>query len=153
MDDNEKAKIDKIHVVGDGKSANEYKKMTNGIDLNFVYHGFLSRENVQDIYKKSHAIILPSASEGFPKVITEAMNFGCMPIVSNVSGIGNYIEENENGFLLNTISEDHLVAKLQDFINLSPESYRNMMNSKKINIERFTYSFYNRRIKEEILDQ
>jgi len=73
----EKSKIDAIHVVGSGENMNVYKQMTANSNLNFVFHGFLSRSKVHDIYKVSHAIILPSASEGFPKVISEAMNYGC----------------------------------------------------------------------------
>ena len=39
-----------------------------------------------------------SDNEGFPKVIAEAANYGCVPIVSNVSSIPHYINES-NGFL------------------------------------------------------
>ena len=44
--------------------------------------GALNREEIFQIYKESHAIILLSKSEGFPKVIMEAGAFGCVPIVS-----------------------------------------------------------------------
>ena len=37
----------------------------------------------------SHVLILLSKSEGFPKVIMEAEVFGCVPIISNFSGISS----------------------------------------------------------------
>ena len=50
--------------------------------------------------------VLPSYSEGFPKVIAEAMNFGCIPIVSDISCIRQYIINGKNGFLINQTPTD-----------------------------------------------
>ncbi len=144
--ENEKAKINKIHIVGSGVSLDLYKEKGNNSDLNFCFHGFLSRNEVQTIYKESHAIILPSASEGFPKVIAEAMNFGCLPIVSNVSSISHYIKDGENGFLLNSISVEGLEQKLLELLSLTEVEYRGMINVQKNEMYKFTYSNYNKRI-------
>lgn len=148
----EKSMINSIHIVGDGKSKSTYIEMAKESGLNFVFHGLLSRSDVQNIYKESHAIVLPSASEGFPKVIAEAMNFGCLPVVSDVSSIGHYIKNNDNGFLLKEITEDGLLQELQNVLMLQPDDYLNMIHVKKEDVNRFTYSYYNKRIINEILE-
>ena len=150
LTEDQKAQIKIVHIVGDGRAKEIYKKDANDNNVAFKFHGFLSRHDVHEIYKASHAIILPSASEGFPKVIAEAMNFACLPIVSNVSSIGNYVKEGINGFLLDTISVDSLLIQLQNVLKLTNEDYNNMASTEK-GVERFTYSYYNNRVKNELL--
>ena len=152
LNENDASRIGDIHIVGHGKDLEIYKRKAEETELNFHFHGFLSRNAVHDIYIKSHAIVLPSASEGFPKVIAEALNFGCLPIVSDVSGISNYIKDGENGFLLNSISKEAIIEKLQDITNLSEQDYLNMLDFERQNIKKFTFDYYNERVKNELMN-
>ncbi|WP_178988986.1 glycosyltransferase [Winogradskyella schleiferi] len=145
------SRISHIHIVGDGKDFRTYKTKARESKLNFHFHGFLSRKAVHDIYIKSHVIVLPSASEGFPKVIAEALNFGCLPIVSDVSGISNYIKDGVNGFLLNAISVEAVALKLQNVLKLSIKDYAKMIDFERDAIKRFTFNYYNARVKNELL--
>ncbi|WP_179335387.1 glycosyltransferase [Winogradskyella costae] len=147
----EQACIGAIHLVGDGELVDYYKAQTLDSALNFIFHGYLSRKDVHQIYQISHAIILPSASEGFPKVIAEAMNYGCLPIVSDVSSISNYVVDNQNGFLLPSITKEGLLTKIEKLLGLSESTYSTMIDSKKTTISKFTYSYYNQRIKIDLL--
>ena len=54
--------------------------------------GVLARTALNKIYADSHFILLPSRSEGFPKVLAEAAAFGCIPVVSNLPGINKIIQ-------------------------------------------------------------
>jgi glycosyltransferase involved in cell wall biosynthesis len=151
LDANDRSKIGKDHLVGDGKRITEYKKKVKDKELPFVFHGYLSRTAVHNIYKESHAILLPSASEGFPKVIAEAMNYGCIPIVSDVSSIGHYIKDNENGFLIKTLNSESVMEVLRQFLNRSENEYTLIMTSGNNNLHKFSYHYYNQRIETEIL--
>ncbi|NRD20542.1 glycosyltransferase family 4 protein [Winogradskyella eckloniae] len=151
LDISDQNRIGSIHIVGDGKLHEYYRQQTVDSKLNFIFHGYLSREDVHHIYNVSHAIILPSASEGFPKVISEAMNYGCLPIVSDVSSISNYVIDDKNGFLLSEITETGLKVKIQKMLHLSDVIFSRMIASNDSNIYKFTYSYYNHRIKSEIL--
>ena len=143
----EKTNIKAIHIVGDGKSKQKYMKMVLNSGLPFIFHGFLSRHDVHNIYKDCHAIVLPSASEGFPKVIAEAMNYGCLPIVSNISSIGHYVQSGCNGFLLDTIAVDSLIISIRDVLNLKHLVFSQMIQNQNEKPNKFTYSYYNNRIK------
>ena len=151
LSDEEKSKVNTIHVVGDGKQFSFFKKKGEESNLNIKFHGFLSRESVHDIYKTSHAIVLPSASEGFPKVISEAMNYGCLPIVSDISSISHYIKNGVNGFLIHPINADTLRTCLSKMISLTDENYLSMIQNDHDKISRFSYAYYNTRIKDDIL--
>lgn len=94
-----------FHFVGDGPKMEDYHAQLNQSSVRVAFHGFLSRSDTFAIYAQSHLFFLPSNSEGFPKVVAEAAAFGCVPIVSNVSSIGQYINE-ENGFLWNVTGKE-----------------------------------------------
>lgn len=91
-------KIKKFHFVGDSKIKEGYIQKLKQCKIDIVFHGFLNRNDTFLVYEKSDFLFLPSKSEGFPKVIAEAASKGCIPIVSNVGSIGQYINSS-NGFL------------------------------------------------------
>jgi len=150
LNPNEKSKLDTIHIVGDGVTIDDYKAQAKRSNLKFIFHGVLSRKQVHDIYKQSHAIILPSASEGFPKVITEAMNYGCLPVVSNVSSIGNYIKDGHNGFLLNTIAIESILKAIRNILELTEVVYKSLIQNQSNELYIFTYAYYNKRISNDL---
>lgn len=147
----EKRRIGKIHLVGDGKEMDIFKQKTKDSGLTIVFHGFLPRNLVNKIYQDSHCFILPSYSEGFPKVITEAINFGCLPIVSDISSIGQYIKDGENGFLIHPITVNSLVCKLSQFIKLSNNDFKEMIANGRIQLARFSFDYYKNRVKNELI--
>nr|WP_321223025.1 glycosyltransferase [uncultured Psychroserpens sp.] len=151
LDKSDKSKLETIHIVGDGKEKNAYQELAMKSGLSFIFHGFLSRKEVHNIYKKSHAIVLPSASEGFPKVIAEAMNYGCLPIVSNISSIENYVKNEINGFLFYPITLANLTDKIKKMLNLSNIQYSKMIQAQNQELKKFTYTYYNKRIEQELL--
>ena len=82
-----------LHIVGDGHLKNQLEGLASKLAITIFFYGSLSKNEVAKIYDICHFIVLPSQSEGFPKVIGEAMNYGCIPIVSNISCIAQYIND------------------------------------------------------------
>lgn len=143
--------IGRIDMIGDGDKREYYEKQVLDNELPIKFHGFLPRHEVFEIYKKAHFLMLPStASEGFPKVIAEAMNFGCIPIVSDVSSIGQYINSS-NGYIVNPTTSDKLLEILNDLNTSSSEDLKLKVNEGYQVSKSFTFEHYRQRIKEEIL--
>jgi len=144
--------IDKIHFIGNGSKLKDYKKQVSKLKLPIVFHGFLEREKVFDIYKRSQFLLLPStASEGFPKVIAEAMNFGCIPIVSIVSSIGQYITF-DNGYLVSPATSEQLLKVLKQILIESSDVLKQKAKKGHYIAESFTFQNYSNRICNEILE-
>lgn len=143
--------IGTIHMVGAGQQMAEYQKKVYGLTLPILFHGYLSRTEVHQIYAKSQAILLPSASEGFPKVIAEAMNYGCVPIVSDVSAISHYIKQNKNGFLMKDLNVASLQTCLMALIGMEQSAYKQMTSTPLEFINAFGYANYNLRLLKDIL--
>ena len=144
--------FDTFHFVGDGTERSVFENEAKKIPFNIVFHGFLPKNEINKIYEKSHFILLPSKSEGFPKVIGEAMNFGCIPIVSNVSCIGDYIKNDENGFLIEPNTSEMLKNKIIEAIGLEPVLYIKWIEYNYKIAEKFTYDYYKKRILREIFN-
>ena len=117
-----------------------------------LLHGSLSREKLDDIYKESHFIILPSNSEGFPKVLMEAASFGCIPIVSPLDSILAYFNNTlGNAIVLSNINSKGIqetIINIKNKNNLDKISL-NAMNS----VSQFSYEVYNERIESYILKE
>jgi len=142
--------IGTVHLVGDGEERLHFEKMTKQVPQNIIFHGFLSKEKISTIYEKSDFLILASKSEGFPKVIGEAMNFGCIPIVSNISCISQYVIDSKNGYLIDPKSKSDLENKIYASIKLNKIEYNNWVEYNYNFAEKFTYSYYKKRIVRDI---
>lgn len=150
----DKSHVKEVHFVGDGDELNYFKSLSDNSGLQIIFHGFLSRNEVFEIYQKSHIFLLPStASEGFPKVIVEALNFGCIPISSQVSSIGQYLIHGENGFILETITVECLLEHLREVLNMTNDDYEKLIHSGKRIVPKFTFDYYNRRVLTEIIQK
>ena len=139
--------IGRLHVVGEGSLKEDLIEKSK--NLNIEFHGQLSRLDVFEIYAKSNYIILPSKSEGFPKVIGEAMNFGCIPIVSNIGSVSQVIG-NDNGFLLDSISAEAIEDVIRRQVGLPLKVYKEMIELNYRTAERYTYGKFLEQITDGI---
>jgi len=145
--------IEALHLVGDGPERAKFEQMAEQLAVPVYFHGFLPREQVFEIYKKCHFFLLPStASEGFPKVVAEAANFGCVPVVSNVSAISHYVKQGVSGNVWR-IEEGHFSSFFQAVFSDTEEVFVRHAESAYEMAGLFTFSRYNERIRREILNE
>jgi glycosyltransferase involved in cell wall biosynthesis len=77
-----------LDVVGDGPSRPECEAEARAVGLDADFYGWVDRRTVQSILAVAHVLLLPTrASEGWPKVLSEAMAFGTVPVAGDVSSI------------------------------------------------------------------
>jgi glycosyltransferase involved in cell wall biosynthesis len=62
--------------------------------------GNQSKATIQKAYQNSHFVVLPSDSEGWPKVIAEGMFWGSVPIATSVSCVPFMLDYGSRGVLL-----------------------------------------------------
>lgn len=106
-----------LSFFGDGVLRNEIE---NYIEVNklkeYVFLlGNQNKEVIEQAYKESHFLILPSKSEGWPKAVAEAMFWGCLPLTTNVSCVNYMIDNESRGKLLRLSLEDD-IQLVQDLI-------------------------------------
>lgn len=76
-----------------------------------IFHGQLTKEDVDNIYGSSVFSVLFSQAEGLPVTVVEAMQNGCIPIVFNIaSGIPDIIQNEVDGFIVEQGNVDEVVS-------------------------------------------
>ena len=92
-----------LTVAGSGPDEREFLNasvqfLVNG-RMRFV--GSLANHHVQTLMSRSDVFVLPSAFEGLPVALLEAMAHGVVPVAAHCrSGVGEVIQHGENGFLV-----------------------------------------------------
>lgn len=122
---NEKIKIGFLGRWSDEKRPKIYLEIAKQIlscfdDVRFIMAGIGMKGNIQlikeagisflgeivteqemnKLYDELTFILVPSKREGFPMVIMEAMANSVIPIATNVGGVSEHIQNNENGILI-----------------------------------------------------
>lgn len=86
----------KIHLnlVGDGpeRGALEQQVKVGGLEQRVTFHGRLAWERLCEVYAAAYLNLLPSFSEGFPKVVHEAAVFGVPSVVFAVGALPRILE-------------------------------------------------------------
>lgn len=81
-----------LTVAGDGAEAGAVEAAARqGDGIRWV--GRQSRTGLDRLYGAAHFLLLPSAAEGWPKVLAEAMAHGTLPVAGDVSAIGRTLRD------------------------------------------------------------
>ena len=117
----EKGKKVTLELYGEGvlRKDLEYYIAQNNLETIVTLKGNQSKEAVLKAYQTSHFLILPSKSEGWPKVVAEAMFWGCVPIVSKVSCVPYMLDYGERGIQL----EEQLETDISQVMHLLSDEF------------------------------
>jgi glycosyltransferase involved in cell wall biosynthesis len=95
----EKAIDAELDVVGDGPERGTFEALSRqlGVEDAIRFHGWLRRTSLGPLFGDAHFLLLPTVSEGWPKVLSEAMAYGAVPLAGRVSCISQYLERFRSG--------------------------------------------------------
>jgi glycosyltransferase involved in cell wall biosynthesis len=107
-----------LSMYGDGVEAVNVKSYVQKNSLTeFVHiHGNQPAEVVEQAFKEGHFMILPSKSEGWPKVVAESMFWGSIPLVTPVSCVPWMLDNGIRGILIEA-DLDKDTAKIVEYLN------------------------------------
>lgn len=105
-------------VYGDGALLSQLKLFVKNNDLNeiVIFHGNKDKKVIKKALQNAHFLLLPSKSEGWPKVVAEAMFFGVIPITTKVSCLPNILDNGNRGILIEPIL-DNAVSMIESYID------------------------------------
>jgi len=102
----------KLNIVGNGAEWDSLQSQVKEKKLEGVitFHGYLPfGDQLLAHYASASYFILPSISEGFPKVINEARAFGLPIITTKCGGVVHEIEHEVNGYFIDKKSPESIV--------------------------------------------
>jgi len=135
-------------LVGPGRDQPEFAPYVSTLP-NLIFRGEMGRSALNEEYSRCHFLVLPSFTEGFPKVVSEACGFGCIPIATDVSSIGQYITR-DVGFLIARPEAPLLVKTLLQATDYDLE--RMSFNARTV-AQLFTYERFANRIMNEVFGE
>ncbi|MEM7186871.1 MAG: glycosyltransferase [Bacteroidota bacterium] len=91
-----------LDFYGDGVQMDKLKERMLALQASgwVTLHGNETAEVVEKAYRSSHFLVLPSKSEGWPKVVAEAMFWGCIPVATSISCVPWMLGDGDRGVLL-----------------------------------------------------
>ncbi|MEE9224561.1 MAG: glycosyltransferase family 4 protein [Thermoplasmata archaeon] len=104
----------KLLLIGDGPEAKELKRIARdlGVRDDVQFEGWVPFEKMPLYLSSSDLFVHPSASEGFPNVVLEAMASGLPLVMSNVVGLNAVFEDGRNCFFVPPKDEKALEEKM-----------------------------------------
>jgi glycosyltransferase involved in cell wall biosynthesis len=136
--------------IGEGPMKEPLQKLTNELNINATFPGFVSQSVVHDYLSKAHNLILPSKSEGFPKIVAEAWNYKVIPLVSPVGSLPHYLEHSKNGFVMDDVSKESLNTAFEKLLQMSPQELQEIVQNGQALAHKFTFEYYYKHLKKEV---
>jgi glycosyltransferase involved in cell wall biosynthesis len=123
-----------IHFCGNGNLLAKLKDKV-GTDNRFVVKGMV--DDMEKEYQNGHFTLLFTEKEGLPVSLIESCKYGLPIICNDVGGNLEIVENNYNGYVVNTYED--LLNLLEKTTTLSQEEYSRLCeNSKNVFQEKFT---------------
>lgn len=124
-----------LKIIGSGSELNALKELVKKYEMNqqVYFLGPKYDDHLSEILNSCRYILIPSHNEAFGNVAIEGMACGCLPFVSNNSGLPEAVGEAGVTFKVNSV--DDLVEKIYHLIN-NPEvevTYRQKFESHLLN--------------------
>lgn len=100
--------------MGDGKDKEVLKIQANNLKNVF----FLGYQDPTPFYEKASILCMTSLFEGFPMVLTEAMQHGCIPIAyDSFPALKDILSSGIDGFAIKSFDKKEFATQLLELIN------------------------------------
>lgn len=140
-----------VRLVGDGACRQQLEDYTRALGIANKVHFIGAVNQVLSHFEWSDVLVLPSHSEGIPRVIMEAFAAGVPVIGTAIPGIQQLVEEDSTGTLVPLRNSDALVKALIR-ISEHPDNARRMaINARNVVLEKFSASRQAREFEAEYI--
>ena len=144
----------RVDIVGDGPERKGFEGwvVENGLGSIVTFHGWMPKPALAEFYSRAHFFVFPSsASEGWPKVLSEAMAYGAVPIAGAVSSIPQILSETNAGLAFPPDDINSFVKAILDYI-AHPERWQTASRAGVAAAPLFTYEHYLESVKRMFWD-
>jgi len=109
----------KFVILGEGSQKKRLIRLAENLKIKdrVDFKGVISREALLEYYREADIYISTSLSDSTSVSLLEAMNFGLIPVVTDIPGNREWIQDGKNGFLFPPSDHHHLAEKVVYLIN------------------------------------
>ncbi|MCB0804375.1 MAG: glycosyltransferase family 4 protein [Bacteroidales bacterium] len=104
----------KLVIAADGDKTGDLKKLTSDLKLNdrVEFIGWVEKAKNQEMYSRAKIFVSVPRSDATAISLLEAMHAGCIPVVSDLPAAREWINDGENGVIVNSFDEDFFARAL-----------------------------------------
>jgi glycosyltransferase involved in cell wall biosynthesis len=133
-----------LDLIGEGVERWQFERQAQalhvGASVNF--HGGLPRTALGRFYSQAHFILLPSlCSEGWPKVLSEAMACGVVPLAHGISSIPQVFRNCSTGQAIPTLEPRRFTGTIESYLRTPLHWHEHSRNAVKA-AQAFSYDNY-----------
>jgi glycosyltransferase involved in cell wall biosynthesis len=131
-------------ILGDGPFRQKYEKwsINHRLEDQIIFHGWIPKNKISVYYQEAHLNILPSESEGWPKVLSEGMAYGVVPLAGAVASIPQILKDTGAGIAISPFDNiDGYITTIQRFIE-NPILWKEYSGNAQKSASAFTYENY-----------
>jgi glycosyltransferase involved in cell wall biosynthesis len=115
-----KAALPNSRLILAGEVDPHYRPVLNRYRGVYEEAGIIARTRVADLYAAADVFVIPSLADAFGLVVTEAMSAGLPVIVSENTGMADFIRNGQQGFVV-PIRDSDAIADHLTFLHQHPE--------------------------------
>lgn len=133
-------------ILGDGPNHADYVRIAEKLKTQRLT--FVGQQSPKEYYMNAKILCMTSSWEGFGLVLTEAQQFGCVPIAyRSYSSLDDIIEDGKTGYSVTPFNEGEYIDKLTHLMmddELRENMARQAMQSvKKFHVDKIADDWYN----------
>lgn len=113
-----------LHLLGGGPQETLIRQRAEayGLTKRVVFHGWVDRANTPLFYSAANITVLPSLSEGLPRIMLEALSCGAPFIGTRITGVVDCVTDGETGRLVPPNDASALADGIRDLLNNPDEA-------------------------------
>jgi glycosyltransferase involved in cell wall biosynthesis len=110
----------------------------HGLEEQVVYHGFVSGEQKDTLFRKAHLLLYPSKNDAFPLTLLESLSY-CVPVIATDEGSIPYILDGKSGIVLHDVNDlsKALEEAKEHFVNEEIAQYCRKRYLENFSLEQF----------------
>lgn len=130
----------RLRLVGGGSQQHSLRDLVNqnGLSEHVEFVGAVPHYELPRYYAEADALVIPSLSEGLPKVLPEALACGLPVIGTQVGGIPEVVQDGYNGLLVPPNAPNALGDAVVAVLG-SEETSRALRANARASVERFSW--------------
>jgi glycosyltransferase involved in cell wall biosynthesis len=116
----------RLWIAGRGPLLEGLQQQAGGLAISPVVKFLGVRDDVAALLAAADGFVLPSAWEGMPNVVMEALAAGVPVVATRVGGVAELVEADRSGFLVPARDPEALAAAMRKLMALPAEQRREM---------------------------
>ena len=92
----------------------EYAESNEDVKRRVIIVGAVTADEMSEVWLQTDVSLLVSDAEGSPLSLVESMGHGCIPVVTDVSGVRRAVEHGKNGYVVPVWDINAMVQHIAD---------------------------------------